>query len=224
VQLNGAAAATVLAYSSPAFTAVLAWRIFGEPLGGGKISAVVLGIIGCILVSGAYALAVWQVNPIGILTGLLSGLAFASYSLMGRSAANRSINSWLALMVSFGGAAVLLLAFNLIAAQVFPGLGSTNLFWLGDSLAGWLALLFLALGPSIGGFGLFTLSLNYLPASIASLIAILELPLTAVMAYLFLSERLNQPQLVGCVLIVGSIFLLRFADRPASELTPSISP
>ena len=45
--LNGAAVATVLAYSSPAFTAIASWKLFGERMGWIEIVAVVLSIIGC---------------------------------------------------------------------------------------------------------------------------------------------------------------------------------
>ena len=40
VAFNGAAVATVLAYSSPGFTAILGWRLFGERLGSWKVLAV----------------------------------------------------------------------------------------------------------------------------------------------------------------------------------------
>jgi len=56
VAYNGAAVATVLVYSSAAFTAVIGWRLFSESLGVVKIIVVVLSIVGCILVSGAYDL------------------------------------------------------------------------------------------------------------------------------------------------------------------------
>jgi drug/metabolite transporter, DME family len=91
VALDGAAVATVLAYSSLAFTALLAWRIFAERLSRAKIAAIVFSLVGCILVSGAYDLAVWQINPVGIVAGLLAGVAFAAYSVMGRAAAQRSM-------------------------------------------------------------------------------------------------------------------------------------
>ena len=78
VALNGAAISTVLVYSSAAFTALLGWRIFGESFGLWKILAVLLSLVGCVLVSGAWSASAWQVNPIGIVIGLSSGLAFAS--------------------------------------------------------------------------------------------------------------------------------------------------
>src|SRR5512139_2704877 len=51
VALNGAAVATVLAYSSPAFTAVIGWRLLGEKLSVLKVVVVTTSILGCIFVS-----------------------------------------------------------------------------------------------------------------------------------------------------------------------------
>ena len=56
VKANGAAVATVIAYSSAGFTAILAYWLFKEKLGLQKILAVILSLGGCVLVSGAYRL------------------------------------------------------------------------------------------------------------------------------------------------------------------------
>lgn len=221
VALNGAAVSTVLAYSSPAFTAVLGWRLFGERLHAGKIAAVLLSIIGCVYVSGAYNPSLWQVNPLGIVTGLLSGVAFAGYSLMGKSASQRDINTWTVLLYTFGFGTLFLLLYNLVPGWA-PGAGPTpTLFWLGDALAGWAVLIVLAIGPTIGGYGLYTVSLNYLPASVANLIATLEPSMTAALAYLFLGERLTGSQFAGSALIIFSVILLRIAEDRMSSGAPT---
>ena len=213
VSLNGAAVATVLAYSSAAFTALLGRWLLKERLDAGKAAAVSLSLLGCVLVSGAFDPAAWRLNPAGILTGLASGMLFASYSLMGRVSAGRGIHPWSALAYSFFGAAVFLLGFNLggdlLAGK--PLLG--ELGWLGSQWTGWGVLLFLALVPTAGGFGLYTVSLGYLPASVANLIATLEPALTAGLAYLALGEVLNSVQLLGSGLIIASVILLRATSR-----------
>ena len=114
VKANGAAVATVIAYSSAGFTAILAYFLFKEKLGLPKILAVILSLSGCILVSGAYRPEMWQLDPIGVTAGLLSGLLFAAYSLMGKEAARRKINPWTAMVYSFAFGSVFLLIFNLI--------------------------------------------------------------------------------------------------------------
>jgi DME family drug/metabolite transporter len=212
VALNGAAVSTVLAYSSAAFTAILAWRLLAEPLGWLKILAVTLGMLGCVFVSEAYNPGVWRVNPFGILTGIVSGLMFAVYNLMGKVSANRGIPPWTAMVYTFGTAAILLLGANLGLRWIGSVSDEANLFWLGNHFAGWGVLLVLGLGPTIGGFGLYTLSLTYLPASVANLIAMLEPALTAGLAYLLLGERLSGMQLFGSLLIISCVVIVRLSE------------
>jgi drug/metabolite transporter (DMT)-like permease len=213
VAFNGAAVATVLAFSSPAITAVLAHWILKEPIDRFKATSILLSLTGTFLVSGAYNPALWQINPAGIIFGLLTGLLFAAYNLMGKTAANRSLNSWTSLLYSFSSATVFLLLFNLVQG-LFTGTNPlSNLMWLGDSIGGWAVLILLGVGPTVGGFGLYTLSLSYLPATVSNLIASLEPALTAIMAYFLLSETLSGIQLIGGACILAGVLLLRVAGE-----------
>ncbi|MEJ2552272.1 MAG: DMT family transporter [Anaerolineales bacterium] len=220
VAMNGAAISTVLAYSSAAFTALLGHWLLQERLGWGKILAVVLCITGCVLVAEAYDANAWQSNTLGILTGILSGLAYAVYSLMGRSASQRGLNPWTTLCYTFSFAAVFLLAYNLIPGIEVPGTINRfkDFFWLQDSLAGWGALLLLAAGPTLSGYGLYNVSLSYLPSSTVNLILTLEPAFTATLAYILFGERLNQIQIAGSFLIISGVAILRlFENRFANR-------
>ena len=212
VALNGAAVSTMLIYSSAAFTALLGRAFFGENLGGIKILAVVLSLAGCAFVSGAYDPAVWHVNLWGILTGIFSGLAFAAYSLISKVSFERHINPWTTLFYTFGVAAFVLMLFNLFADIVPGSLASNEFLLLGGSLLGWGLLLFLALGPTLSGYGLYTLSLAYLPASVANLIATLEPVFTTALAYLFLGEKLTLPQWIGGGMVIAAVIILRINE------------
>jgi drug/metabolite transporter (DMT)-like permease len=212
VAYNGAAVSTVLGYSSPAFTAIIAWRLFGERLDKVKFAVVILALMGCVLVSKAYNPEVWQLNEIGLIAGLLSGLTFGVYILMGKAASIRKINPLSTLLYTFSIAAILLVVVNLSSLGQATGLSHPNLFWLGSQYTAWIALVLLAIGPTIGGFGLYTASLGYLPASVANLIATLEPVFTAILAYLILAERLDWIQLLGRGLIVVGVILLRIYE------------
>jgi drug/metabolite transporter (DMT)-like permease len=211
VALNGAAVSTVLVYCSAGFTALLGWCLLKERLDWAKILAVCLSLGGCVLVSGALAPAAWRANLTGIMTGVFSGLFYAIYSLMGRSAAQRGLNPWTTLLYTFGYAAVFLLVFNLAPMGFLPGKASrlSDFLWLGHAAAGWGALFLLAAGPTLAGFGLYNMSLSYLPSSVANLIVTLEPAFTAVIAYFLLSERLNGMQVGGSLLILAGVVFLR---------------
>ena len=201
VKFNGAAVATVLAYSSPAFTVLLARLVLRESLSARKLAAVALSLIGCVLVAKANTPEAWQVNPAGILTGLGTGLAFAGYSLGGRWSSSRFASSWTVTAYGF-----LFAALGLSLTQ-----SPRTLFTLGTHWQGWAVLALLAIGPTVAGFGLYTLSLRYLQAGVAGLIASLEPALTAVMAIFLLGESLSRAQWGGAGLILLAVVIVQTA-------------
>ena len=214
VALNGAAAATVLAYCSTGFTVLLGWLLLKERLNWGKLLAVSLTLGGCVLVSGAITREAWAINLGGILAGVLSGLCYAGYSLMGRSAAQRGLNPWSTLIYTFGFAAVFLLLVNLNPGGQIPGAASrpADFFWLGRAWVGWGILFLLAAIPTVGGFGLYNISLTHLASSVTNLIVSTEPVFTAITAYLLLGERLTGIQVAGSLLILGAVIFLRIYE------------
>ena len=228
VALNGAAVSTVLAYCSAGFTALLGWWFLKERLDWAKLLAVALCMGGCVLVSGALDPAAWRVNLLGILTGVFSGLLYAIYSLMGRSASQRGLNPWTTLVYIFGFAAVFLLAFNLLGRGFLPGAISrpADFLWLGKAWVDWGILFLLAVGPTLAGFGLYNVSMTYLPSSVANLILTLEPALTAATAYLLLGERFSWVQVAGSLLILSGVVFLRIyegwlAGRSEAQFEPA---
>jgi len=223
VALNGAAVSTVLAYTSAAFTALLGWWFLKEKLDWVKILAVVLCLGGCALVSEAVNPAVWRVNLVGISAGVLTGLSYAVYSLMGKTASERGLNPWTTLVYSFGLASIFLASFNLIPGGYLPGAAVSvrDFMWLGDAWLGWCVLFLLAAVPTVLGFGLYNISLGHLPSSVANLIMTLEPLFTAGIAFLLLGERFNLTQLAGGGLILGGVTFLRIYDARPSRLEAS---
>jgi drug/metabolite transporter, DME family len=210
VAWNGAAVSTVLVYSSAGITALLARFFFGERLSPVRIVAIGAGLVGCVLVAKANDLAQWDLNAAGIVAGLLSAVSFASFSMMGKAASRRGIDPWTATLCTFAVAAVALLP---IASLTLPVSGpSASLSSLGPGWDGWMLLLLLVV-PTLGGYGLYTVSLAYLPAGTANFIATLEPVLTTIWAYLLLGESLDAVQLLGGALIIGSIASLQLDGR-----------
>lgn len=211
---SGAAVATVLVYSSAAFTALLGWWLLKERLDGVKMLVVIFSMAGCVLVAEALDPGVWQANLVGILAGVLAGLLYAVYSLMGRSASQRGLNPWTTLLYTFSFAAVFLLLFNIFFGRFLSGGAQemSDFFWLGNAWAGWGVLFALAAVPTVAGFGLYNVSLVYLPSSVANLILTSEPALTAIIAYLLLGERLNGKQIAGSLLIVAGVVILRIHE------------
>ncbi len=223
VALNGAAIATVLVYCSAGFTALLGWRLLKERLDWAMLLAVAISLGGCVLVSGALEPSAWQSNLVGILTGVLSGLWYAIYSLMGRTASQGGLNPWTTLLYTFAFAGIILLLVNLFPGGILPGAAvrPADFFWLHNAWVGWVVLFLLAAGPTVAGFGLYNVSLSYLPSSLAQLIVTTEPIFTAIIAYFLLGERFNAIQVAGSLMILGSVVFLRVYEE--SQLANSRS-
>ncbi|MBZ0319601.1 MAG: EamA family transporter [Anaerolineae bacterium] len=219
VQENGAGVATVLGYSSAGFTAIFAWWIFKERLGAFKITAISLSLTGCVLVANAYDPEMWNLKLLGVTTGLLSGVLFASYNMMAKEATKRGISAWTSLLYSFAFGAVFILIFNLLP---LPGAaGSLAAIPPTLPIDGWLVLIILSFIPTLLGYGLYNTSMHYLPASVASLLATIEPLMTSVEAYLLLGERMTMIQVIGSVLIVLGVIVMRFEKEERSVLVAS---
>jgi drug/metabolite transporter (DMT)-like permease len=221
VQFNGAAIATVLAFCSPAMTAVLAHFILKEQINNIKLVSIALSLPGIALVSGAVDPAAWKVNAAGIAFGLLTGFTFACYNMLGKTSSNKAIDPWTTMLYGFSSAVVFLFLFNVVMNS-FAGQGLLeNFLWLGTSWGGWGLLLFLGIGPTIGGFGLYLVSLGYLPATVANLIGALEPAFTAIWAYVVFHEQLTVIQIIGSLLVFASVILLRFGEERKALAVPA---
>jgi len=68
------------------------------------------------------------------------------------------------------------------------------------------------------GFGLYNVSLTYLPSSVVNLIVTSEPVFTAMFAYILFGEQLTGVQLGGGMLILGGVIFLRiYEDWMASR-------
>ena len=204
VSLNGVGVATVLVYIQPAIVALVAWRAFREPLTRAKLAALALTMLGVILVSRAFAGGI-SLNPLGLLAGVATGFTWGAYALLGHFT-GRHYSGWTSLFYAFFFGALLLLPLQFVSgSQEAAG----SVFALRLPAQGWAVLLLLALGPTLGGFALYTLGLARMPAGVATLIGTLEPVFTIVWAYLLFAEQLDLAQIIGAGLILWSVVMLR---------------
>lgn len=217
VQFNGASVATVLLYGSVAFSAIFGKLLFHEKMDRLKNIAIVVCIIGCIVVSDAMNREAWHLNPLGIAAGLLSGLTFSIYSIIGKETSQRGINSWTAMLYSYGFSMIFLVGYSLIlmALNVTPppdGIGCISLFP-NLNRSGWLAMLGLAVFPTLIGSGLYVVEMGFIPVNTANLIGTLEPFLTGLQAYFLLGERLQRYQIIGGLIIISAMIFSRRSDE-----------
>lgn len=218
ILLNGASIAVVMIYTFPTFVTVGAWLLFGERIRWPQVLALAIALFGCALLVRAYDPAVLRVSWLGTLVGLATGMAHAGYVLYSqRSVQNTSPWTSLTYTMLFGALVLLLLWFASTALGITDAGQTTNIVQaVGSTATPWLILAFLALGPTLGGYALFTMALRYLPGRIASIVVMLEAPVSVLLAVALLGERLEWPQILGIGLILSATVLPRLlaADAP----------
>jgi DME family drug/metabolite transporter len=205
VSLNGAAIAVVLIYLFPTFVTIGARFMFGEQLRTVQVIGLLLSLIGMGLLVKLYDPEQIKLNWLGIVVGLTTAVLQAFYVLYTQKAV-RTVNPWASLGITMATGSLTLLAMLLAAPLVVGQAAAPGIFAVGD-LTAWLILLALAIGPTLGGYALFNLSLQHIPASTGGLILVLEAPVASAIAILFLGEQLMALQYVGMALIFVSILL-----------------
>jgi len=198
LQRTTVATAIILFYTSPALVTLLAALFFGERLERVKLVALGLTLGGAFLVAGGYDPAVLRVNGPVVVLGLGAALMAAFYNLCARQAVGL-YDPWTALFYAFIASALFLTLVSgpaLLEALAYPP-------------RAWMAIVALALGPTLLAYGLFNLALTRLPASRASIVTTCELVITSLLAWVLLGEAMNGWQLVGGGLVMGGVILLR---------------
>lgn len=177
--------------------------------------AVVLVLFGTLLATDTFATATVHLDGRGALFGLLSAISYSGTLVAtGRVAAHLTAVKRSQYML-YGGA-VVALAFALLT-QIGP-------HYLGWSLVGPDFARDRAFNPQIfGSYGLIVAIFGtILPpillnrgfpitgVALGSIISSVELPFAAMVAFLVLGERLNPLQILGILIILGSVFMLNY--------------
>ena len=210
-----AAVATFLVYSSVAFGAVLGKITLNESLEFGKLISITMTLSGAFLVSISAEAASLEHTGLGLFIGLCSGFCFALYTIFGKSARKSDLNSWTIILYSFSISALFLFGANGTISLLQGDISqlSSSYLSLGMSYTGWTVLFFLAIGPTLVGFGLYTISLGYLQSSIVNIIATMEMPIAAIFAFILLNERLSGYQICGSGLIITAVIVLKMYPK-----------
>ncbi|MGD1993542.1 MAG: DMT family transporter, partial [Anaerolineae bacterium] len=201
VFLNGAAVATVQQAAMPAIVAVVAWLVWRESLTTRKILAIFLTFIGTVLVSGVEILGETNLTMAGLLVGLGTPLMYAAWNLFGKQVRG-DYGPFTILTYGFGFGALVLLPFQFFTPQPWP-----------VPAAAWLPFAGLIGIATVAGFSIYTFSLGQLEASVATILAMTEIPIVAIYATLLLHERLTPDEVLGSTLVVAGVLMLYWRGR-----------
>jgi len=208
IVLVGVAVATLVTLClAPVLVALFSVVVLREPLTRRVIIALVCALVGIGCIVGVQSGGVLHADPVrGVALACGSALGYAILTLAGRSLAGRyaaiQVNA-----VGFAAGALLLLPLALASGFVvaYPA-------------QGWALLVYLGVVPSALGYVLFLTGMRTTPATVSSILTLME-PLTAtVLAWILFGERLGPLGLVGAVLLLGALLLLALKGRSVPDV------
>lgn len=185
VGYGGAALASVLLYTAPAWVALLSFLVLKEPLERYGLLAVAFTLLGVALMGLGGGSEV-RAGPLALLFGLLSGITYALYYIFGKLYLPRYATPTLFLYALPVG------ALGLLPFVEFVPLNREAL----------LALLFLGGFSTYGAYLAYYAGLRRLPATRASVIATLEPVVANLFAFLLFREALSPLGYLGALLIL----------------------
>ena len=203
IQKTSYSVAAILLYTAPIMVSIMSAIFFKESFGGKKIAALICAFVGCVLVSGFKTEG--AIAPIGIAFGLLSGFAYALYSIFGKSALKR----YSPLTVS-------------AYAFIFAGIGALFICDIPGVAAGFsasphkLAIVTAALAAGLVTaflpFVFYTLGLQNTEPGRASILASVE-PLVATLCGFIKGQTPTLGALLGIVCILAAVLVLTLTKK-----------
>jgi DME family drug/metabolite transporter len=190
VRTGGAALASVLLYTAPAWVALLAWKFLAEAMTPVKLAAVALTIAGVACVSLGHGLD-GQLGLAAVGLGLLSGFIYSLYYIFGKFFLRR-----LSTPAIFSYA----LPVGALAMLPFTDFGHR-------SAEAWLACAVLALFSTYGAYTLYYAGLRRIEATRAAVTATLEPVSASLLAFGLFGESFTPLGYFGAGLVLIAVLL-----------------
>jgi drug/metabolite transporter (DMT)-like permease len=202
---TSAANATLLGNYSPVVVGLLTWVVFRRKPAATFWMGLLLALAGTVAILWSDLSA-----HIGFGTGdamALAAAAFFAVYLLATEQVRATTSTLVFIRLAMVSSMFFLLLINValgISLRIPPG-------------RSWLALLGLGLVTQLGGYMALTYALGHLPATVTSVSLLLQGPLTAVLAALFLGEKLTAAQIFGGLLVLVGVGLANRRGNPEEE-------
>ncbi len=190
VKTGGAAFASVLLYTAPAWVIFVSLFFYREKITRVKLAAIVLIVLGVFLISGTGGNgSTVSFGYVAILSGLTAGFCYSLYYTMGKYFSNKYTSTNLFLFVLPIG-----------ALGILPFVEFTH-----KTPIAWAALIAVSVLSTFIANYCYYQGLKYLEAGRASIVATLEPVVAAIAAYAFLGEYFTPLGYLGAFLIIVAV-------------------
>jgi drug/metabolite transporter (DMT)-like permease len=209
--------ALLLEYMAPVLVALWARFVQHEPVRGRMWVAIALSVSGLAVVA-----QVWHgmaFDALGVLAGLGAAVCFATYFLLGEHQVGGADPLPVILWSFLAAAVVLNVARPVTSIDTDVLTSSTSLLGALDewTLPVWAMLAWIVLAGTVIPFFTALLALRHLPATIVTMVAMVEPVGAAALGWAWFAESLTVLQVLGGVTVVGAILLAQSARMADSE-------
>lgn len=197
VEQIGVTATTLISLcGAPVIVAILSVLLLHEPLSQPQLVALAGALIGTGLLIGRPPEMDGGNGTLGVVYALACAFGIAIHAMGSRRIAGR-IHPLVVLAIGFSVGAIVLAPF-VFARGLHPDADVTA----------WALLVYLATVPSFVAYFFYQRGLRDVPASMATIVTLIEPLVAAVLAWLFFDERLGWIGLAGGALLLASIWIL----------------
>ena len=198
IQMMSMSVASILMYTSPIWVMLMSIVFFREKVTGKKLAALMIAFMGCILVSGSGG---GMVTPAGLVLGIISGISYGSYSIIG-TVALRKYPPLVVTTYSFLFAAMVMCIISRPSSFIAVYQAAEDRV----GLLGWSIALGIvtAVIPHL----LYTIGLKTTPASKAAILATIEPMMTTLFGAVIYKEPLTMGSALGILCILGAVVIL----------------
>lgn len=204
IEMTTMSVAAVLLYTAPAMVVIMSTVLFHERLTIQKITALIMALSGCVLITGIIGSNA-VISPAGIIVGLGAGFGYALYSIFGNFALKK-YHPFTVTFYTFLFACLALMPFAKIASlfSAVSGYKCAALYCAG-----------MAIVSTLIPFLCYTQGLRYLEAGKASVMAFIEPFVATLCGVAVFKEKITAQSLIGMSLIFISVVLLnlKFTER-----------
>jgi drug/metabolite transporter (DMT)-like permease len=207
------AASVVLVCTQPVFVAILAYLVFGERTSSLSVSGILVALAGTAVI--AFDESVGSATFFGNTLAVIGAITVAVYVLIGRALRTTGMGVLPYSIVVYASASATLVPAALYAGTPLWGYSGETWFW----------LFAVTLGPQILGHTVLNWALRYVEAAIVSGTVLAEPVVSALLAWLILSEKPGLATIMGggCILL-GLFLLLRGYHGPRKGGEPPVEP
>ena len=201
-----ASIAVVLLYTSPVFVIILARIFFGEKITRNKFIALVLTVAGCLFVTGVIGEG-YMPPPVAILTGVLTGLAYALNNILTSAAVKRNDPLTVTLYT---------LVFSFMFLIPFSGMKSLTALCRANPMI--LAVAFLmCLVTAVLAQYFFSFGLKLIESGKAAIYGATEPIVGSLVGILIFHEESNLMKIAGIIMVIAAILLIGKSDAEQGE-------